>query len=243
MDLQNTKLRTKNSKLRTPKGLFIMIEGTDGSGKSLQTDLLVAHLKKENYEVEQISFPQYGERSAAMVEDYLNGKFGTAQEVGPYRASILYTIDRYAAAPKIKQWLTEGKIVIANRYVASNMGHQGGKIKDVEERKKYFDWNYNLEYNIFQIPKPDVNLILHVTPEISQKLVDQKGDREYLHGKKRDIHEDDIRHLADAEEAYLNIAKLYPEFKIIECIKDDNIMPKEEIHAIIWSEISNYLNN
>ena len=71
--------------------------------------------------------------------------------------------------------------------------------------------------------------------------MDQKGAREYLHGKKRDIHEDDIKHLADAEEAYLNIAKLYPEFKIIECIKNNDIMPKEEIHAIIWSEISKYL--
>jgi len=232
-----------HTKKNNMKGLFIMIEGTDGSGKSLQTNLLVEHLKKENYKVEQISFPQYGEPSAIMVEEYLNGKFGTAQEVGPYRASILYAIDRYAAAPKIKKWLAEGKIVIANRYVASNMGHQGGKIKNETERQKYFDWNYNLEYNIFQIPKPDVNLILHVTPEISQRLVDQKGAREYLHGKKRDIHEDDIRHLADAEAAYLNIAKLYPEFKIVECIKNNDIMPKEEIHAIIWTEISKYLNH
>ena len=89
-------------------------------------------------------------KSAAMVEEYLNGKFGTAQEVGPYRASIFCAIDRYVAAPKIKQWLNEGKIVIANRYVASNMGHQGGKIKNQIERKKYFDWNYDLEYNIFK---------------------------------------------------------------------------------------------
>ncbi len=235
------KPQTLNPKLC--KGLFIMIEGTDGSGKSLQTELLVAHLKKENYQVEQISFPQYGKKSAAMVEEYLNGKFGTAQEVGPYRASIFYAIDRYVAAPKIKQWLNEGKIVIANRYVASNMGHQGGKIKNQTERKKYFDWNYDLEYNIFQIPKPDVNLILHVTPEISQKLVDQKEAREYLHGKKRDIHEDDLKHLADAEKAYLNIAKLYPEFKIIECVENNNIMQKEKIHAIIWKEVKKYLNN
>lgn len=233
------KPQTLNPKLC--KGLFIMIEGTDGSGKSLQTELLVEHLKKENYQVEQISFPQYGKKSAAMVEEYLNGKFGTAQEVGPYRASIFYAIDRYVAAPKIKQWLNEGKIVIANRYVASNMGHQGGKIKNQTERKKYFDWNYDLEYNIFQIPKPDVNLILHVTPEISQKLVDQKEAREYLHGKKRDIHEDDLKHLADAEKAYLNIAKLYPEFKIIECVENNNIMQKEKIHAIIWKEVKKYL--
>ncbi|KKQ27069.1 MAG: Thymidylate kinase [Candidatus Magasanikbacteria bacterium GW2011_GWC2_37_14] len=224
-------------------GLFIMIEGTDGSGKSLQTELLLKHLKEIGKEVEQISFPQYGEKSAGLVEAYLNGEFGTAQEVGPYRASILYAVDRFAAANKIRNWLSEGKIVIANRYVASNMGHQGGKIKDEEERKKYFDWNYNLEYNILGIPRPSVNLILHVTPEISQQLVDKKGEREYLHGKKRDIHEDDLNHLRDAEQAYLNIAKLYPEFKLVECVKDNQILPPDEIHAIIWAEINKYLNN
>lgn len=226
------------------KGLFIMIEGTDGSGKSLQTELLVKHLKEIGKEVEQISFPRYGERSAAMVEDYLiHGKFGSPKDVGPYCASIFYAIDRYAASPQIKTWLDNNKIVIANRYVASNMGHQGGKIYDEKEREKYFKWNYDLEYNIFGIPKPDINIILHVTPEISQKLVDKKGVRDFLAGKKRDLHEDDINHLKDAETAYLHIARLYPEFKLIECVKDNNIMPKEEIHAIIWSELSKHLTN
>ena len=229
-----------NSELR--KGLFIMIEGTDGSGKSLQTELLLKHLKEAGKEVEQISFPQYGEKSAGLVEAYLNGEFGTAAEVGPYRASILYAVDRFAAANKIRNWLEADKIVIANRYVASNMGHQGGKIKDEVERKKYFDWNYNLEYNILGIPRPNVNLILHVTPEISQQLVDKKGEREYLHGKKRDIHEDDLNHLKDAEKAYLNIAELYPEFKVVECVKNGQILPPKEIHAIIWAEINKHLN-
>jgi len=224
------------------KGLFIMIEGTDGSGKSLQTELLVNHLKNEGFEVEQISFPQYGEKSAGLVEAYLNGEFGSAEEVGPYRASVLYAVDRFAAASKIRQWLNDGKIVIANRYVASNMGHQGGKIKDETERKKYFEWNYNLEYNILGIPRPEVNLILHVTPEISQQLVDKKAAREYLHGKKRDIHEDDLNHLKNAETAYLNIAKLYPEFKLIECVKNNQILPPEEIHAIIWKAVNKHLS-
>lgn len=226
-----------NFELRTPKGLFIMIEGTDGSGKSLQTELLVAHLKNANFEVEQISFPQYGEKSAGLVEDYLNGKFGSAEQVGPYRASILYAVDRFSASQKISDWLKADKIVIANRYVASNMGHQGGKIKDETERKKYFEWNYNLEYNILGIPKPDINIILHVTPDISQQLVDKKDEREYLHGKKRDIHEDDLNHLRDAEQAYLHIAKLYPEFKLIECVQNGQILPAEEIHDIIWQEV------
>lgn len=223
------------------KGLFIMIEGTDGSGKSVQTERLLNRLKKENRDVVQISFPQYGSPSAAMVEAYLNGEFGSAAEVGPYRASIFYAVDRYAASAKIRQWLDAGKIVIANRYVCSNMGHQGGKIKDKTERKKYFDWNYNLEYNIFQIPKPDVNIILHVTPEVSQELVDKKAEREYLKGKKRDIHEDDLNHLRDAESAYIEIAKTYPGFELIECVENGKILPVEKIGEKIWHHIQKFL--
>jgi len=218
-----------------------MLEGTDGSGKSTQTNLLVERLKQEGHEVEQISFPQYGKPSAALVEDYLNGKFGSAEQVGPYRASILYAVDRFAASEQIRTWLSEDKIVIANRYVASNMGHQGGKIKNPVERQKYFDWNYDLEYTILGIPKPDVNIILHVTPEISQQLVDKKGDREYLKGKKRDIHEDDLNHLADAEKAYLDIAKRYPEFTLIECIENSTMLSAEIIHEKIWTKILNHI--
>lgn len=218
-----------------------MIEGTDGSGKSVQTNLLVDALIKQGREVEQISFPQYGQPSAAMVEAYLNGEFGTAEAVGPYRASILYAIDRYAAKGKIAKWLADGKIVIANRYVASNLGHQGGKIKDMAERKKYFAWNYNLEYNIFGIPKPDINLILHVTPEISQQLVDKKGAREYLRGKKRDIHEDDLNHLRDAEQAYIQIARSYPEFALIECVEEDQLLSPEIIYQKVMAHIQPYL--
>ena len=229
--------------MKRKKGLFIVFDGTDGSGKATQTGLLVKKLKKERHKVEKIDFPQYGKKSAALVEEYLSGKYGTAERVGPYRASIFYACDRYAASNRIRKWLEDGKIVIANRYVTANMGHQGGKIKDLLERKKYFEWNYNLEYNILGIPRPDVNLILHVTPEISQQLVDKKDEREYLHGKKRDIHEDDLNHLKDAEEAYLNIAEIYPEFKVIECVKNGKIMPKDQIHDIIWQEVKKYLKN
>ncbi|HYE60210.1 MAG TPA: thymidylate kinase [Candidatus Kapabacteria bacterium] len=223
------------------KGLFIMIEGTDGSGKTTQTELLVNRLKEAGHAVESISFPQYGTPSAAMVEEYLNGKFGTAQEVGPYRASIFYAIDRYAGSFTIRTWLDAGTIVIANRYVGSNMGHQGGKISDPVERGHYFDWNYQLEYTMFGIPKPDVNIILHMPAEMAQALVDKKGAREYLHGKKRDIHEDDIRHLKDAELAYLDMAKRFPEFNIIECTEGETLLSKEQIHESIWATLQSHM--
>lgn len=225
-----------------PKGLFIMLEGTDGAGKSTQTELLVNQLKKDGYRVGQISFPQYGQRSAAMVEDYLNGEFGVAKQVGPYCASLFYAIDRYAAKEKINHWLKQGKIVIANRYVASNLAHQGGKILNDRQREKYFAWDYDLEYKILGLPKPDINIILHVTPKISQQLIDKKGAREYLKGKKRDIHENDLKHLKQAEQTYLQLADLYSEFTVIECVKNNKILPIKEIQTKIWRLIKKHLD-
>lgn len=219
------------------KGKFIVIDGTDGSGKTTQTALLVEKLKSAGYLVEVADFPQYGQKSAGLVEEYLNGKFGTADEVGPYRGSIFYACDRYDASFKIKKWLNEGKVIISNRYVTANMGHQGGKIKDGLERKTYFDWLYNLEYEIFAIPRPDLNIILHVDAAVAQKLVDNKGARDYVGGTKRDIHENDLEHLRNAEKVYLEIAKTFPNFALIECTRDNQIMPKDEIHSLLWNKV------
>ena len=230
-------LRTPNSELK--QGLFIMLEGTDGSGKTTQTALLVEKLEKEGHAVEQISFPQYGKPSASMVEAYLRGDFGSADEVSAKQASLFYAIDRFAAKKTIEEWLSQGKVVIANRYVASNMGHQGGKIQDPVERKKYFDWNYELEYTIFNIPKPDINIILHVPTDITKQLVDAR-EEEGTHDKTgvRDIHEEDIQHLRDAEQAYLDIANRYDEFTLVSCIKENSLRSRTDIHTDIWNIVS-----
>lgn len=220
------------------KGKFIVIDGTDGSGKATQTEILVKRLKKSGRKVEVVDFPQYGKKSAGLVEEYLNGKYGSAQSVGPYRASIFYAVDRYDASFKIKKWLKEGKIVVSNRYVTANMGHQGGKIKSVAERKKYFSWLYDLEYKIFGIPKPDLNIILHVDAAVAQKLVNKKEKRGYIRGnKKKDLHEKDLKHLRDAEKVYLEIAKNFSGFSLIECTEKGKIMSKDEIADLVWEKI------
>jgi len=224
------------------KGKFITIDGTDGSGKATQIKLLLKKLLKNKYKVKVFDFPQYGKKSAGLVEEYLNGKYGSAQEVGPYRASIFYACDRYDASFKIRKFLNEGKVVISNRYVTANMGHQGGKIKNFRKRKKYFDWLYNLEYGIFGIPKPDLNIILHIEAAIAQKLVDNKGKRGYIEGgNKRDLHEKDLKHLMDAEKVYLEIAKILPNFCLIKCTKNGNIISREKISDLIYKKIKKIL--
>lgn len=223
------------------KGHLIVLDGTDGSGKATQARLLIKRLKKEGRKVERIDFPQYGKKSAALVEEYLNSEFGDARVVGPYRASIFYACDRYAASFKIKKWLNDGKIVISNRYVTANMGHQGGKIKNRADRKKFFKWLHDLEYNIFSIPKPDINLVLHIDAAVAQKMVNSGKERGYIGKGKRDIHERDLKHLRDAEKAYLEIAGTFPDYSLIECMKNRTIMGRKEISDLIWNKLKRRL--
>jgi dTMP kinase len=229
--------------------VFIVLEGIDGSGKATQTKLLVERLRREGYKVETLDFPQYGTKSAGPLENYLNGKYGSAEEVSPYVASIFYACDRYDASSKIRKWLKEGKIVIADRYIASNIGHQGGKIKDLEERKRYIDWLYDLEYNLFKIPKPDATIILKTSPEIGKKLVTKIVDKEkerkkkaYLGDKKRDIHEENIDHLSNTLNSYLDAAKMFSdEFRVVECLENGELLPPEKIHQKVWNIVKDLL--
>lgn len=214
-------------------GKFIVIDGTDGSGKTTQFNLLVDKLKAEGFAVEVADFPQYNTKSAGLVEEYLSGKYGSADEVTPYQSSIFYAVDRYDASFKIRQWLKDGKIVVANRYVSASLGHQGGKIENQLERKVFFNWLYELEYKLFNIPKPDLSLILHVEAEIAQKLAANRHREDWV-GKTRDIHEENLNHLQKAEQVYLEIAQTFPDFKLIKCTREGEIMSREEIHDLVW---------
>ena len=216
-------------------GKFIVIEGTDGSGKTTQFKKLVSRLKKAGFKIATFDFPQYDKPSSYFVREYLNGNYGTWRKVGPYKASIFYALDRFSAGHQISDWLNKGKIVLSNRYVASNMGHQGAKIKNKNERKKFFKWLYELEYGIMSIPKPDLNIVLHMPADVAQKLVDKKGVREYVGGVKRDIHEADLQHLRQAEETYLYMVKTFPkDFKVVECVRRENLFSPEDIHKEVW---------
>lgn len=217
-------------------GKFIVIDGTDGSGKTTQLELLKNRLEAEGYAVAVADFPQYNTKSAGLVEEYLSGKYGTADEVNSYKASIFYAVDRYDASFKIRKWLEEGKIVLANRYTSANMGHQGCKIDNPLERKVFFNWLYDLEYKIFEIPRPDLSIILHVESEISQKLAKARA-REDWAGKKTDIHEDNLDHLKKAERIYLEISNSFPDFRLISCTKNGEILTREEISLLVWPAV------
>lgn len=224
------------------KGKLIVIEGTDGSGKTEQTENLIERLKELRVEVRKFDFPQYGKPSAYYVERYLRGDYGGVEDVGPYKASAFYALDRFDASLEIDKCIEEGCLAVSNRYTASNMGHQGAKLEG-KERENLIKWVHDYEYNVLGIPKPDINFFLHVSAEISYELIGKKKEREYLQGKKRDIHEENFAHLKSAEESYLTALKLYPdEFVLIECVKNGELLPIQEISEIIWEKLKKFFN-
>jgi dTMP kinase len=214
-------------------GKFIVIDGTDGSGKTTQLKLLKNRLEAEGYSVQLADFPQYNSKSAGLVEEYLSGKYGQAEEVDAYKASIFYAVDRYDASFKIRQWLQDGQIVLANRYTSANMGHQGCKIANPLERRVFFNWLHELEYKIFAIPRPDLSIILHVESGIAQKLVQERARQDW-DGKTNDIHENDLSHLKKAEQVYLEIAESFPDFRLINCTKNQELLSRDEIALLVW---------
>lgn len=222
----------------TTRGKFIVIEGTDGSGKGTQFKLLKKRLEADGYDVEVFDFPQYDQPSSHFVKEYLNGNYGTVDEVGPYTASLFFALDRYEAGKKIQDALDAGKIVLSNRFTGSNMAHQGTKFNHVEERRGYFIWLDNLEFMMLKIPRPDMNFVLRVPADIAQSLVDLKEERNYT-DKKRDIHEADLEHLEKSVQVYDDLCSLFPQdFQRIDCVRGGKLMSIEDIQKIVWEKVS-----
>lgn len=218
-------------------GIFIVIEGTDGSGKGTQFKILKDRLLKNGYEVSVFDFPQYDSDSSFFVREYLNAKYGTAEEVGPYTGSLFYALDRYQAAPKIREALAKGHVVLANRFTGSNMAHQGTKFDNQDERKGFFIWLDNLEFVMLKIPRPNMNVVLRVPADIAQKLVDKKESRNYT-DKKRDLHEADINHLQRSVQVYDDLCSMFPkDFRQIDCVRNNNLLDIETISNVLWETI------
>jgi thymidylate kinase/thymidylate synthase ThyX len=219
-------------------GLFLVIEGTDGSGKTTQYNLLKERLKTEGYDVLEIHFPRYEEPSSYFVKEYLKGNYGNADEVGPYTGSLFYALDRYQAGPIIRKALEEGKIVLCDRYVGSNMAHQGTKFLNAEERRGYFIWLDNLEFQMLGIPRPDMNFVLTAPYEIIQDRLKNKLDSS-THVSGKDIHEIDPEHSKRSLEVYIDLCNLFPkDFKQVDALRGSKVLDIREVQKIVWEAVN-----
>jgi dTMP kinase len=220
----------------TTRGRLIAIEGIDGSGKHTQARLLEHSLQSKGFEVYATGFPQYESWFGTMVGKFLNGDFGSLQAVDPHFSALLYAGDRFEAKARIESSLKDGKIVLIDRYVASNMAHQVARAAP-DKRSEFLRWIEHLEYSIYGLPREDLILYLRVPPAEAQKLVAQKSERNYTRAS-HDLLEKSLHHLEDAAEMYDMLSRSRP-WATIQCYDAQNgtVRLPEDISAEVQSAI------
>ena len=216
-------------------GRLIVLEGTDGSGKSTQFSLLCGHMDREGRPFRKLIFPQYQEPSSALVKMYLNGEFGPhPSDVNPYAASTFYAVDRYASYQKV--WGTAyraGELILSDRYTTSNAVHQASKEPE-DRRQEFLKWLYDFEYDRLGLPRPDLTLYLDVPTDFTEQLL---RHREQDTHTTADIHERNSAYLASCRRTGRAAAEYYG-WTIISCTENGKMRSIEDIHEEIYRHVA-----
>lgn len=218
---------------------LVVIEGVDSSGKQTQTERLYERLVSENRSVEKIVFPNYDSDTSSLVKMYLGGEFGSKPEdVNPYTASAFFAVDRVGSIRSVwKEKLDGADIVIADRYVTSNMIHQASKIADENERNIFLDWVYDFEYNKLEIPRPDLIIFLDMPVKYAMELMANRPNK-ITDESQKDIHESDEGYLQKSYDNAVSVAEKYA-WNRISCVKDGKIRTIEDISEEIYELVKN----
>ena len=219
-------------------GKLIVIEGTDGSGKSTQFKLLSQRLENENYKFQKLVFPQYSEPSSALIRMYLGGEFGDSpSDVNAYAASAFYAVDRYASYKKVwGQWYEDGGLILSDRYTTSNAVHQASK-EPAEKQGEFLKWLYEFEYDRLGLPAPDLTIYLDVPTDFTEKMM---RSREAATNTQADIHEKDLAYLATCRRTGKTAAAFY-NWTVIDCVRDGEMRSIEDIHEEIYQLVKKCL--
>lgn len=218
------------------KGKIIVVEGSDGAGKTTQLSLLKDYFKKEKISFFLHDFPQY-ETSffGKFIGDFLNNEYGPVADVSPYFVSFPFAADRFLARDLLLKKKQEGSIVLLDRYVGSNAAYQGARLPD-SKLHAFIKWLFTMEYDVFKVPKEDLVIFLYVPIDIAQKLILDRAKKEYLDkGKKKDVYEKDIAFQKKVSSIYQNFCKTRNNWTLVDCTKDGKILSREEIHAKVVS--------
>ncbi len=224
----------------TTRGKLIAVEGIDGSGKQTQVRLLAQALESRGHRVLSTGFPQYDSWFGKMAGQFLNGDFGSIDTVDPHFAALLYAGDRFENKGPIIAALDRGEIVLADRYIGSNLAHQTARSAP-EKRAQFRAWIEHLEYGIYGLPKEDLVLYLRVTPQQAQSLVAKKSARAYTDSA-HDILEASIRHLQIASDIYDELARS-PNWKTVECVdaRTQTMSTPEDIAREVFAAVASVL--
>lgn len=208
--------------------MLIVIEGIDGSGKGTQARRLQEWLPTQGHSASLISFPRYSETHfGATIGRFLNGEFGQLEQVDPLLAATLYAADRFESKSVLLDQLASHDVVVADRYVPSNMAHQGAK-KNGQERWQLQDWISTAEYDIFQLPRADLVIHLDLPAETAQKLIARKSKRDYT-DKAADLQEADRDYLDSVRQSYLDLASKDESWRTVSLLDEDRLRSIEEV--------------
>ncbi len=226
--------------------MFIVLEGVDGSGKSTQIANLRAMLSEQGIPTEYLHFPRFdAPYFGDLIARFLRGELGSVEQVDPYIVAMLYAGDRRDAAAMIRGWIAEGKVVICDRYVYSNIGYQCAKVADQTERERLREWILSLEYDYFTIPQPDLSLFLDVPYAFTERKLREEvregDDRAYLQGK-ADIHEQSMELQRQVRQVYLDAVEKDPNMHVVDCSEGEHMAAPEVIFEKIRSIVNHYLN-
>ena len=214
-------------------GKLVVIEGSDGSGKATQTRKLYERLRDLEVKVERVSFPNYNSDSSALIRMYLRGDFGgDAEAVNPYAAAAFYAVDRFASLDDWKDFYDAGGLILCDRYVGSNMAYQAAKFKKKTDRTKFLTWLDDLEYNRFELPRPDMTIFLDMPPAISAILRRERG--------REDIHENDAEYMGKIYNVYKEIAQKF-NWKVVNCADKNFARSSTDIHENILALVEELL--
>ncbi|MBR3775892.1 MAG: dTMP kinase [Alistipes sp.] len=225
--------------------MFIVLEGVDGSGKSTQIANLQRLFAEQGIPTEYLHFPRFdAPYFGDLIARFLRGELGSVEQVDPYVVAMLYAGDRRDAAEMIRGWIAEGRVVICDRYVYSNIGYQCAKVAEKEERERLREWILSLEYDYFKIPRPDVSLFLDVPFAFTERKLLQEqregDDRAYLHGKK-DIHEQSMDLQRQVRQVYIDAAQYDEAMHVVDCSHDGEMASPEEIFGRIKAVVEKYI--
>jgi dTMP kinase len=196
------------------RGKFIVLEGIDGSGKRTQLEALMRAFRARGVAFTQVSFPGYDGFFGKLVARFLNGEFGALADVEPHFSALLYAGDRLESKANLETALAAGQTVLADRYVGSNLAHQGARMPR-DKRGEFIAWLKQLEYRMYGLPAEDLVVYLRVPVTEAHRLAGERGARNYTR-LSRDLQEADVAHLNEASQVYDLLAR-QPHWVKVEC--------------------------
>lgn len=221
------------------KGTLIAIDGGDNVGKATQADLLMRRLVEEGIAVGKLDFPRYSQNTFGhLLQDCLHGQCGDFMKLDPKISATLFAADRFESKTELEKWLDEGRVVILDRYVSANMLHQGAKIDDPDEREEFLKWLDHVEYEIFNMPRPDLTIYLEVPPEESQKLLEYVT---MIGAQKPDVAEADREHQQKVAECANYLRQSRDKWITVQCLNEDgHLRTREDIHEELYKIVKDH---